>query len=319
MQEQSVSWIARQLQRSRQWVHKWIGRYQGGGKTWFLEQSKRPHQLPRRVSPTFERLVLHTHTRLRSRRSPLGFYGAEVIANELLALGIRSLPTIRTIHRILVRHHRVIRKRRFRSRKGPPVPCPLASQQNDVHQIDFIVGHYLSSQRPVVILNRRMWRQAWSVGRWSPTVGCSGSWLFWSEIGSTMGCLDFANGQRYEPDGRAHASLQVGASDSIVPGLSSGSRLYPRARPGHQRSRRALQRPVARKSLEAVSVSDAGATAKAFPGFPGRLHHPPQATPEPSGIAGYHQSRFAISATRSSVGASSAPLSRADLAYPESE
>lgn len=136
-------------------MHKWICRYQRGGKTWFLEQSTRPHQLPRRVSPTFERLVLRTHTRLRSRRNPLGFYGAEAIAHELLALGIRSLPSIRTIHRILVRHHRVIRKRRDRSRKGPPLPGPLVGQQNDVHQIDFIVGHYLSSQRPVVVLNRK--------------------------------------------------------------------------------------------------------------------------------------------------------------------
>ena len=41
------------------------------------------------------------------------------------------------------------------TRKGPPLPCPLAHRQNDVHQIDFIVGHYLSSQRPVVILNRK--------------------------------------------------------------------------------------------------------------------------------------------------------------------
>lgn len=136
-------------------MHKWILRYQRGGKTWFLEQSKRPHQLSRRVSPTFERLVLRTHTRLRSRRNPLGFYGAEAIGNELLTLGIPSLPSIRTIHRILVRHHRVTRKRRDRSRKGPPLPCPMVRQQNDVHQIDFIVGHYLSSQRPVVVLNRK--------------------------------------------------------------------------------------------------------------------------------------------------------------------
>jgi hypothetical protein len=160
-----------------------------------------------------------------------------------------------------------------------------------------------------------MWRQAWLVVRWSPTVGCSGG----QRLGAPWGASIFANGQRYEPGGRSHASSQLGASDSVVPGLSSGARLYPRATPGHQRSRRALQRPVARKSLEAVSVSDAGPTAKAFPGFPGRLQHPPQATPEPSGISGYRQRRLAISATRSSVGASPAPLSRADLVYPESE
>jgi hypothetical protein len=39
--------------------------------------------------------------------------------------------------------------------QGPPLPCPMVRQQNDVHRIDFIVGHSLSSQRPVVVLNRK--------------------------------------------------------------------------------------------------------------------------------------------------------------------
>lgn len=159
-------------------------------------------------------------------------------------------------------------------------------------------------------------------GRWyggARPSGAAGPGFSGQRLEAPWGASIFANGQRYELDGRSHASSQLGASDSVVPGLSRRSRLYPRATPGHQRSRRALQRPVARKSLEAVSVSDAGATAKAFFGFPGRLQYLPQAKAEPSGISDYRQSRFAISATRFSIGASPATLSRADLVYPESE
>lgn len=107
------------------------------------------------MSQAFERLVIRIHARLKSRRNPLGFYGAEAIFNELIDLGISPLHSIRTIHRILARHQLITRKRRDRSRKGPLLPGPLARQQNDVHQIDFIVGHYLSSQRPVVVLTRK--------------------------------------------------------------------------------------------------------------------------------------------------------------------
>jgi hypothetical protein len=111
--------------------------------------------IARKVNLSFERLVGRVHHMLKSRRNPLGFCGAEAIYNELAELGIRPIPCVRTIHRILVRRKLLTRKRRDRSRKGAPLPCPIADKQNDVHQVDFIVGHYLASHRPVVIFNRK--------------------------------------------------------------------------------------------------------------------------------------------------------------------
>ena len=155
MQEKPLSWIARRLSHSRQWVHTWIRRYHRGGRTWFLERSRRPHRLARQASQAFERVVLRTHARLKSPSNPLGFHGAEAIHHELADLGIRPLHSVRTIHRFLVRHKLLSRKRRDRSRKGPRLPTPSARRQNDVHQLDFIVGHYLAARRPVVVLNRK--------------------------------------------------------------------------------------------------------------------------------------------------------------------
>ncbi|MDI3462317.1 MAG: hypothetical protein OJF50_001138 [Nitrospira sp.] len=155
MQQRAISWIARRLRRSREWVHKWIRRYRQGGPTWFLERSRRPHPMARRVSATFEQAVIRAHARLTSPRNPLGFYGAEAIAQELADAGVHPVHSIRTIHRILARHKLVTRTRRDRSRRGPHLPTPPARRLNDVHQLDFIVGHYLAAQRPVVIVNRK--------------------------------------------------------------------------------------------------------------------------------------------------------------------
>jgi hypothetical protein len=55
------------------------------------------------VSASFERLVVHMHHRLKGTRNPLGFCGAEAIYHELGGLGVHSVHSIRTIHRILVR------------------------------------------------------------------------------------------------------------------------------------------------------------------------------------------------------------------------
>lgn len=155
LHRKSVSWIARRLRRSREWAHKWIRRYRSGSTSWFLEHSKRLRRCARRVSDAFEQAVLRTHAWLISPRNPLGFHGAEAIAQALAELGMHPLHSVRTVHRILVRHHRLSRKRRDRSRQGPGWPTPLARRQNDVHQMDFIVGHYLAARRPVVVLNRK--------------------------------------------------------------------------------------------------------------------------------------------------------------------
>jgi hypothetical protein len=100
-------------------------------------------------------MVVHIHRKLKSKRNPLGFWGAEAIHHALTDLGVRPLPSSRTSHRILVRHQLVTRTRRDRSRRGAVLPVPAAHRQNDVHQLDFIVGHYLASQSPLVVLSRK--------------------------------------------------------------------------------------------------------------------------------------------------------------------
>lgn len=136
-------------------MYRWTKRYEAGGEWWWQDRAHRPQVIARKVSLSFERLVGRVHHKLKSRRNPLGFCGAEAIYNELAELGIRPIPCVRTIHRILVRRKLLTRKRRDRSRRGATLPCPIAEKQNAVHQVDFIVGHYWAARRPVVIFNRK--------------------------------------------------------------------------------------------------------------------------------------------------------------------
>ncbi len=183
LQEKSVSGIAQRLRRSRQWVYKWIRRYRSSTKSWFLDRSRSPHRMARRVSNSFERLVIRIHRRLKSTRNPLGFYGAEAIYNELIDLAICPLHSIRTIHRILHRHRLVTRKRRDRSRKGPILPGPMARRQNDVHQVGTLT-HF--STPPWLSCTPRTWSLAWSLEPRSPTEGSSAFWPFLQGIGNSM-------------------------------------------------------------------------------------------------------------------------------------
>ena len=168
MQGKPVRWIARVLQRSRDWIYRWKARYESGESLWYQDHSHRPPVMARKVRPAFERLVVRVHRKLKGRANPLGFCGAEAIYHELADLGVRPLHSIRTIHRILVRKNLLVRKRRDRSRKGPTLPVPIPHRLNDVHQLDFIVGHYLAPHRPVVILNRKDLATGWVAGTEEP-------------------------------------------------------------------------------------------------------------------------------------------------------
>jgi len=155
LQDTPVVEIARCLYRSRQWVYKWAARYEAHDRGWATDRSRRAHRIANRVAPTVEQLVLRVHRRLASQRNPLGFTGADAVSEALADLGGPVPCSARTIHRILARHGLLQRRRRDRSQRGPDLLLPIACVENDVHAVDFIVGHYLPGGRPVVVFNRQ--------------------------------------------------------------------------------------------------------------------------------------------------------------------
>lgn len=97
--------IAELLGKSRQWVHKWIKRYQTiGGDDWYKSFSNTPKTVINKTPKDVEDLVVNIRKGLEERL--YSQKGALNILYEFKRLGIDP-PSIPTINRILKRNGKV--------------------------------------------------------------------------------------------------------------------------------------------------------------------------------------------------------------------
>ena len=109
-QGRKVSAIARELGRSRQWVHKWLNRHEEGGEQWNVSHSTAPHSVTGKISENMEALVVEA--RLRLEQSPYCESGAQAIWHDLRGRGITP-PSVATINRILARRGLINKRERY--------------------------------------------------------------------------------------------------------------------------------------------------------------------------------------------------------------
>ena len=126
---------------SRDWLYKWIGRFDPRDPSWAEELTRRPASSPTRTSDDTEERVLKLRDEL-----VLGdlFCGAEAIRWEMEARKLSSVPGVRTINRVLRRH--AVEPQRRNGRyvpKGKRYPALKASAPSAVHQSDFVGPCYL--------------------------------------------------------------------------------------------------------------------------------------------------------------------------------
>ena len=93
-----VTEISRRLERTRQWVHKWIKRHRDCADGWELSQSNAPHSKANKTKEELEALVVSS--RIKLKKSPHMESGAFAIWHDLIASGIKP-PSVATINRIL--------------------------------------------------------------------------------------------------------------------------------------------------------------------------------------------------------------------------
>ena len=143
--------IARSLGRTRQWVARWVRRYDPGDPDWAAERSRAPHCVRNRTPPELEAQVLAVRERLEAER--WAQIGAVTIAWELHELGVEA-PSVRTIERILQRAGKVRRRRHERYEpKGMPYPAPPAERPGDLWQADIVGPRHLDGGVPFLALN----------------------------------------------------------------------------------------------------------------------------------------------------------------------
>lgn len=132
-----ISDIVHKLERSRQWVHKWISRYRSeGGDDWYLSRSTAPKQARNRTPRKEEELVINVRKALANRR--YSQTGALSIMYEIERMGLNS-PSIPTINRILKRNN-LVTPSSVKQRKGIEYPNYFTL----VQQMDLVGPKYLT-------------------------------------------------------------------------------------------------------------------------------------------------------------------------------
>ena len=133
--------IARDLGRTRQWVAKWVARYDPNVPSWAEGRPRAPKRVANRTDAGVEARVLEVRKRLEE--NPWAQVGAPAIAWELEKLGA-VVPPQRTIEEILQRAGATKRERPGRrASKGIPYPAPAATGPGDVAQVDLVGPRHL--------------------------------------------------------------------------------------------------------------------------------------------------------------------------------
>ena len=146
--------IARRLNKSRLWVHRWVSRYDARFPG---ESLKNRSCTPKEIKETYPKkikdLVLRSRKEREAGMRPAYKYaliGAEAIHYELRELGISPLPPVRTIHSWL-KQAGFIKERKRKTRKPPNPTYPILSCKtvNARHELDLKGPFYLmgSSQK----------------------------------------------------------------------------------------------------------------------------------------------------------------------------
>jgi putative transposase len=144
-----VKEICQTLNRTEPWLHKWWRRYLECGAEGLYDLTRARHVVPR-IPPELERTILSIRRRLQAHATPATRYaliGAPAILAELRSLGIRPLPTARTIERVLQRNGLTApRVRLARLLPRQDYPAPQARASNELHQVDLVGPIYLKGR-----------------------------------------------------------------------------------------------------------------------------------------------------------------------------
>jgi len=137
---ESPETICASLRKSRSWLYKWISRYDDHNASWSESKSCRP-QKAANITPAetveivkFIRLDLYNHDL---------FCGAQAIQWEMEDQGLKPLPSLRTINRILSRHSLTHRRTGKYEAKGTAYPALPSFKANQTHQADLVGPCYL--------------------------------------------------------------------------------------------------------------------------------------------------------------------------------
>ena len=99
---EKIDVICRDLHCSKSWLYKWKARYQADDPEWAQSVSTQPQHKPSQLPQRMQQRVVELRRTLGQR----GQHGsAASIQQELEQQGIKPIPSLRTIYRMLQRHN----------------------------------------------------------------------------------------------------------------------------------------------------------------------------------------------------------------------
>jgi len=176
--------ICTSLGKSRVWLYKWIKRYSGEEPSWCEDRSRRPFSTPLHTPAEVEEIVKMVRLNLYNQDL---FCGAQAIYWEMEEHGVRPLPSIRTINRILSRNDLTHRRTGKYEAKGTAYPKLPSLIPNQTHQADLVGPCYL--QGPVRFYSLNVVDTATVRCGLSPSMSKSGQsildgfWAIWMRMG----------------------------------------------------------------------------------------------------------------------------------------
>jgi hypothetical protein len=132
--------ICTSLGRSKSWLYKWADRFDADDNSWSESISRQPLTVASRTPKEVEEIVKMVRLSLYNKDQ---FCGAQAILWELEDLGVKPLPSLRTINRILSRNEMTHRRTGKYEPKGTPYPKLSAAWPNQTHQADLVGPCYL--------------------------------------------------------------------------------------------------------------------------------------------------------------------------------
>jgi len=126
--------------RSKSWLYKWVERYITEDSSWSENRSKQPLSVASRTPKEIEEIVRMNRLNLYNRDL---FCGARAIRREMEEPGVKPLPSLRTINRILSRNELTHRHAGRYEAEGTSYPKLPSLFPNQTHQADLVGPCYL--------------------------------------------------------------------------------------------------------------------------------------------------------------------------------
>jgi transposase len=97
-----IAQICQEMHCAKSWLYKWKNRYQITEPDWATAHSRRPETTPRKTPEAIETHIVRLSQTLST--AEVGSVSAQMIHDHLSQHGGASIPSMRTIARILNRH-----------------------------------------------------------------------------------------------------------------------------------------------------------------------------------------------------------------------